>query len=159
VEITVSGKLRGERAHFEKHTAGIIPKSGKVAEEVVRNATKSMLTRMGLVGIKLKISIREKVHRDFDLEDETQPKTETEIPIENEGVAEKESQGESKVETTEQSKVETTEQSKVETTEQSKVETTEQDVPADSEKKTENTESKDIIDNQVKEVAVSKSEM
>ena len=40
VEITVSGKLRGERAHFEKHTAGIIPKSGKVAEEVVRNATR-----------------------------------------------------------------------------------------------------------------------
>jgi small subunit ribosomal protein S3 len=151
VEITVSGKLRGERAHFEKHTAGIIPKSGKVAEEVVRNATRSMLTKMGLVGIKLKISIREKVHRDFDLEDETQPKTETEIPIENEGVAEKESQGESKVETTQQSKVETTQQSKVETTEQ--------DVPADSEKKTENTESKDIIDNQVKEVAVSKSEM
>src|SRR5919108_2247100 len=28
VEITISGKLRGERAHFEKHTAGIIPKSG-----------------------------------------------------------------------------------------------------------------------------------
>ena len=28
VEITISGKLRGERAHFEKHTAGVIPKSG-----------------------------------------------------------------------------------------------------------------------------------
>src|ERR671918_2368392 len=84
VEITVSGKLRGERAHFEKHTAGIIPKSGKVAEEVVRNATRSMLTKMGLVGIKLKISIKEEVHRDFDLQAEAQPKTETEIPIENE---------------------------------------------------------------------------
>ena len=149
VEITVSGKLRGERAHFEKHTAGIIPKSGKVAEEVVRNATRSMLTKMGLVGIKLKISIMEEVHRDFDLEAEAQPKTETEIPIESEGVAEKEAQGENKVETSEQNKVETSEQ----------------DVPADSETKTENTEtktenteSKDIIDNQVKEVAVSKSE-
>lgn len=149
VEITVSGKLRGERAHFEKHTAGIIPKSGKVAEEVVRNATRSMLTKMGLVGIKLKISIMEEVHRDFDLEAEAQPKTETEIPIESEGVAEKETQGENKVETSEQNKVETSEQ----------------DVPADSETKTENTEtktenteSKDIIDNQVKEVAVSKSE-
>lgn len=140
VEITVSGKLRGERAHFEKHTAGIIPKSGKVAEEVVRNATRSMLTKMGLVGIKLKISIREEVHRDFDLEAEAQPKAETEIPI-SEGVAEKETQGENKVETSEQ------------------------DVPADSETKTEhtetkteNTESKDIIDNQVNEVIVNKSE-
>ena len=150
VEITVSGKLRGERAHFEKHTAGIIPKSGKVAEEVVRNATRSMLTKMGLVGIKLKISIKEEVHRDFDLQAEDQPKTDTEIPIESEGVAEKEAQGENKVETSEQNKVETSEQNKVETSEQ--------DVPIDSEIKTENTESKDIIDNQVKEVAVSKSE-
>lgn len=141
VEITVSGKLRGERAHFEKHTAGIIPKSGKVAEEVVRNATRSMLTKMGLVGIKLKIAIREEVHRDFDLEAEAQPKAETEIPIESEGVAEKETQGENKAETSEQG------------------------VPADSETKTENTEtktenteSKDIIDNQVNEVIVNKSE-
>ena len=141
VEITVSGKLRGERAHFEKHTAGIIPKSGKVAEEVVRNATRSMLTKMGLVGIKLKISIKEEVHRDFDLQAEDQPKTETEIPIESEGVAEKEAHGENKVETSEQD---------VTAVSETKTENTET--------KTENTESKDIIDNQVKEVAVSKSE-
>jgi small subunit ribosomal protein S3 len=156
VEITVSGKLRGERAHFEKHTAGIIPKSGKVAEEVVRNATRSMLTKMGLVGIKLKISIREEVHRDFDLEAEAQPKTETEIPIESEGVAEKEAQGENKVETGEQNKVETSEQD-VPADSETKTENTETKTE-NTETKTENTESKDIIDNQVKEVAVSKSE-
>jgi len=163
VEITVSGKLRGERAHFEKHTAGIIPKSGKVAEEVVRNATRSMLTKMGLVGIKLKISIKEEVHRDFDLQAEDQPKTETEIPIESEGVAEKEAQGENKVETSEQNKVETSEQAvtadsetKTENTE-TKTENTETKTE-NTETKTENTESNDIIDNQVKEVAVSKSE-
>jgi small subunit ribosomal protein S3 len=162
VEITVSGKLRGERAHFEKHTAGIIPKSGKVAEEVVRNATRSMLTKMGLVGIKLKISIKEEVHRDFDLQAEDQPKTETEIPIESEGVAEKEAQGENKVETSEQdvtavseTKTENTE-TKTENTE-TKTENTETKTE-NTETKTENTESKDIIDNQVKEVAVSKSE-
>jgi small subunit ribosomal protein S3 len=162
VEITVSGKLRGERAHFEKHTAGIIPKSGKVAEEVVRNATRSMLTKMGLVGIKLKISIREEVHRDFDLEAEVQPKTETEIPIENEGVAEKEAEGENKVETSEQdvpanseTKTENTE-TKTENTE-TKTENTETK-SENTETKTENTESKDIIDNQVKEVVVNKSE-
>jgi small subunit ribosomal protein S3 len=169
VEITVSGKLRGERAHFEKHTAGIIPKSGKVAEEVVRNATRSMLTKMGLVGIKLKISIREEVHRDFDLEAEVQPKTETEIPIENEGVAEKEAEGENKVETSEQdvpanseTKTENTEtktentETKTENTE-TKTENTETKTE-NTETKTENTESKDIIDNQVKEVVVNKSE-
>jgi small subunit ribosomal protein S3 len=162
VEITVSGKLRGERAHFEKHTAGIIPKSGKVAEEVVRNATRSMLTKMGLVGIKLKISIREEVHRDFDLEAEVQPKTETEIPIENEGVAEKEAEGENKVETSEQdvpanseTKTENTE-TKTENTE-TKTENTETKTE-NTETKTENTESKDIIDNQLKEVVVNKSE-
>jgi small subunit ribosomal protein S3 len=148
VEITVSGKLRGERAHFEKHTAGIIPKSGKVAEEVVRNATRSMLTKMGLVGIKLKISIREEVHRDFDLEAEVQPKTETEIPIDNEGVAEKEAPGENKVETSEQD-VPSNSEIKSENTE-IKSENTEI--------KSENTESKDIIDNQVKEVVGNKSE-
>jgi small subunit ribosomal protein S3 len=162
VEITVSGKLRGERAHFEKHTAGIIPKSGKVAEEVVRNATRSMLTKMGLVGIKLKISIREEVHRDFDLEAEVQPKTEIEIPIESEGVAEKEAEGENKVETSEQdvpanseTKTENTE-TKTENTE-TKTENTETKTE-NTETKTENTESKDIIDNQVKEVVVNKSE-
>ncbi|HEX6377830.1 MAG TPA: 30S ribosomal protein S3 [Nitrososphaeraceae archaeon] len=162
VEITVSGKLRGERAHFEKHTAGIIPKSGKVAEEVVRNATRSMLTKMGLVGIKLKISIREEVHRDFDLEAEAQPKAETEIPIESEGVAEKETQGEIKLETSEQdvpgdseTKTENTE-TKTENTE-TKTENTETKTE-NTETKTENTESKDIIDNQVNEVIVNKSE-
>ncbi|HVE37375.1 MAG TPA: 30S ribosomal protein S3 [Nitrososphaeraceae archaeon] len=155
VEITVSGKLRGERAHFEKHTAGIIPKSGKVAEEVVRNATRNMLTKMGLVGIKLKISIREEVHRDFDLEAEVQPKTETEIPIESEGGAEKEAQGENKVETTEQD-VPANSETKTENTE-TKTENTETKTE-NTETKTENTESKDIIDNQVKEVVVNKSE-
>ena len=148
VEITVSGKLRGERAHFEKHTAGIIPKSGKVAEEVVRNATRSMLTKMGLVGIKLKISIREEVHRDFDLEAEAQPKTETEIPIESEGVAEREARGENKVETSEQD---------VPANSETKTGNTETKT-GNTETKTENTESKDIIDNQVKEVVVNKSE-
>src|SRR4029078_12520598 len=76
VEITISGKLRGERAHFEKHTAGVIPKSGKIAEEVVRSSINSILTKMGLVGIKLKISVREEIPRDFDLNAESQQKSE-----------------------------------------------------------------------------------
>jgi small subunit ribosomal protein S3 len=121
VEVTVSGKLRGERAHFEKHSAGVIPKSGKIAEEVVKSSTNSILTKMGLVGIKLKISLKEEIHRDFDLGAESQPKSETQI----------ESQSESKSQSENQS------------------------VPSDSEIKTEN---KDIINSEVKEIAVNKSE-
>jgi small subunit ribosomal protein S3 len=121
VEITISGKLRGERAHFEKHSAGTIPKSGKVAEEVVRSSTKSILTKMGLVGIKLKISLKEETHLDFDLSLEPQPKVETQTDSESE----------------------------------SKSQTENQRVPSDSEVKT---ESKDIINSQVKEIAVNKSE-
>jgi len=131
VEITISGKLRGERAHFEKHTAGIIPKSGKVAEEVVRSSTNSLLTKMGLVGIKLKISLKEEIHRDFDLIAESQPKDETEIPSESEGESQKESQSEDKSQTNEEK------------------------LPDDSEIKA---ESKDIINSEVKEIAVNKSE-
>lgn len=131
VEITVSGKLRGERAHFEKHTAGIIPKSGKVAEEVVRSSTNSLLTKMGLVGIKLKISLKEEIHREFDLVTESQAKDETEIPSEKEDESEKESQSENKSQTNEEK------------------------LPADSEIMT---ESKDIINSEVKEIAVNKSE-
>lgn len=121
VEITISGKLRGERAHFEKHSAGTIPKSGKIAEEVVRSSTNSILTKMGLVGIKLKISLKEETHLDFDFSPEAQPKVETQTDSESE----------------------------------SKSQTENQRVPSDSEVKT---ESKDIINSQVKEIAVNKSE-
>jgi small subunit ribosomal protein S3 len=121
VEITISGKLRGERAHFEKHSAGTIPKSGKIAEEVVRSSTNSILTKMGLVGIKLKISLKEETHLDFDLSLETQPKVETKTDSESESKSQSENQR----------------------------------VPSDLEVKT---ESKDIINNEVKEIAVNKSE-
>lgn len=121
VEITISGKLRGERAHFEKHSAGTIPKSGKIAEEVVRSSTNSILTKMGLVGIKLKISLKEETHLDFDFSPEAQPRVETQTDSESESKSQTENQG----------------------------------VPSDSEVKT---ESKDIINSQVKEIAVNKSE-
>jgi small subunit ribosomal protein S3 len=141
VEITVSGKLRGERAHFEKHTAGIIPKSGKVAEEVVRSSTNSLLTKMGLVGIKLKISIKEEVHRDFDLETEAEPKSETELATPNQDAVAKGVESENKTESSDQIPP-----------------TPDQNAQADSEIKKDNADSKDIIDSEVKEIAVNKSE-
>ena len=147
VEITISGKLRGERAHFEKHTAGIIPKSGKFAEEVVRNSTNSMLTKMGLVGIKLKISIKEEVHRDFDLEPEAQPKSETEIPTAPEAASEK-----IQSETTDQN-VPAESEIKTEITE-----TNENTETTENKENIEATETKDVVDKEVKEIAVNKSE-
>ena len=113
VEITISGKLRGERAHFEKHSAGTIPKSGRIADEVVRSSTNSILTKMGLVGIKLKISLKEENRLDFDIVAKSQPKDE--IQVENESKTETES------------------------------------MASNSDTKT---EGKDIIDNQVNEIAV-----
>ena len=130
VEITISGKLRGERAHFEKHSAGVIPKSGRIADEVVRSSTNSILTKMGLVGIKLKISLKEENHLDFDIVTKSQPKDE--VQIENESKSESDS-----------------------VTSNSDIKTESDSVTSNSDMKT---EGKDIINNQVKEIAVNKGE-
>jgi small subunit ribosomal protein S3 len=69
VEVSVSGKLRSERAHFEKHSAGIIPKSGDVASRVVDTAITHVLTRMGLMGVQLRIAKRDELLEEFELVD------------------------------------------------------------------------------------------
>jgi len=156
VEITISGKLRGERAHFEKHTAGVIPKSGKIAEEVVRSSINSILTKMGLVGIKLKISVREEIPRDFDLNTESQSKSEPVVENQSETKSEPvvENQSETKSEPVVENQSETKSEPVVEN--QSETMNTSEDKKelSDSDK----TESKDIINNEVKEIAVNKSE-
>jgi len=58
VEIVISGKLRSERAHFEKYVAGVVPKSGDTADKVVRRATTDVLLKMGLYGVKVSIAIK-----------------------------------------------------------------------------------------------------
>ena len=70
VEVTISGKLRSERSHFEKHTSGVVPKSGDVADKVVRTSITQVLTKMGLLGIRLKIALKEDLPRDFQLIEE-----------------------------------------------------------------------------------------
>ena len=67
VEVTISGKLRSERSHFEKHTSGVVPKSGDIADKVVRTSITQVLTKMGLLGIRLKIALKEDLPRDFQL--------------------------------------------------------------------------------------------
>ncbi|HJS65028.1 MAG TPA: 30S ribosomal protein S3 [Nitrososphaeraceae archaeon] len=66
-EVTIAGKLRSERAHFEKHTSGIIPKSGNVADRVVKVGVTNVLTKMGLMGIQLKIALKNEMPSEFQL--------------------------------------------------------------------------------------------
>jgi len=67
VEVTISGKLRSERAHFEKHASGVVPKSGNMADRVVKESITHVLTKMGIMGIRLKIAIKGAVPPEFEL--------------------------------------------------------------------------------------------
>lgn len=66
-EIAVAGKLRSERSRFEKHRAGILPKSGDAAEKTVRQATVMVQLKMGLYGIKVKIAIRDALPAELEI--------------------------------------------------------------------------------------------
>ena len=66
-EITISGKLRSERSHFEKYKAGVVPKSGYSAEMTVRKATADVLMKLGLYGIKVKIAVKDAYPKEFEL--------------------------------------------------------------------------------------------
>ena len=55
VEIEISGKLTSARSRTEKFTAGIMPKSGELAQKYVRVGKSSVLLKTGLYGVKVKI--------------------------------------------------------------------------------------------------------
>jgi small subunit ribosomal protein S3 len=67
VEVAIAGKLRSERAHFEKHSSGVNPKSGDLAEKIVRLGTTSVLTKMGLMGIQVRIALKNELPQEFEL--------------------------------------------------------------------------------------------
>ena len=73
VEVIISGKLRTERAHFEKHTLGVVPKSGDVAGHIVRTGITHVLTKMGLMGIQLRIASKVSLPQEFELKDGQAP--------------------------------------------------------------------------------------
>lgn len=54
-EIVIKGKIRTERSHYEKHTAGYVPKSGDFAMRIVREAKKQILLKHGVMGLRVKI--------------------------------------------------------------------------------------------------------
>lgn len=100
VEVSISGKLRSERAHFEKHSAGIIPKSGDVASRVVNTGITHVLTKMGLMGVQLRIALKNELPEEFELVDGQEsketamPPQETASSIQNEATTNKVSSSE-----------------------------------------------------------------
>src|SRR3712207_4940506 len=67
---SISGKLRTERAHFEKHTIGIVPKSGDISDKIVRTGITHVLTKMGLMGIQLRIASKVSLPQEFEFKNE-----------------------------------------------------------------------------------------
>ena len=80
VQITISGKLRGDRSAFEKHTAGILPRAGHHAEIIVEQDIAHVKTAMGLIGIRIRIARKEKLIPEFELRES---KVQKEKPKEN----------------------------------------------------------------------------
>ena len=71
-QITISGKLRGDRSAFEKHSAGILPRAGHHADVVVSEDIVHVETAMGLIGIRIRIARKEKLVPEFELKGKTQ---------------------------------------------------------------------------------------
>ena len=67
VQITISGKLRGDRSAFEKHTAGVLPRAGHHAQVIVAEDIAHVNTPMGLIGIRIRIARKEKFVPEFEL--------------------------------------------------------------------------------------------
>ena len=70
VQITISGKLRGDRSAFEKHTQGILPRAGNYAKNIVTEDIVHTKTPMGLIGIKIRIAKKEKIVLEFERDEE-----------------------------------------------------------------------------------------
>ena len=60
-EIIISGKIRSERAHYQKFVAGVVPKSGEIARIAVLKGTTSVLLKAGLFGVKVRIALKSRM--------------------------------------------------------------------------------------------------
>ena len=70
-QITISGKLRGDRSAFEKHVAGILPRAGHHADVIVDEDIVHVETPMGLIGIRIRIARKEKYIPEFEFKGKT----------------------------------------------------------------------------------------
>ena len=92
VQITISGKLRGDRSAFEKHTQGILPRAGNYAKNIVSEDVTHTKTPMGLIGIKIRIAKKEKLVPEFKLEETLKPEIEETKEVERKDIAKTESE-------------------------------------------------------------------
>ena len=83
-QITISGKLRGDRSAFEKHSAGILPRAGHHADVVVSDDIVHVKTAMGLIGIRIRIARKEKLIPEFELKGRTKEEKDAEAKLKQE---------------------------------------------------------------------------
>ena len=83
-EITISGKLRGDRSAFEKQSQGILPRAGHHADVIVSEDIAHVETPMGLIGVRIRIAKKEKLIPEFELKGKTQAQKDEEIRIKKE---------------------------------------------------------------------------
>ena len=83
-QITISGKLRGDRSAFEKHSAGILPRAGHHADVVVSEDIVHVETAMGLIGIRIRIARKEKLIPEFELNGNSKEMKEKEAQVKQE---------------------------------------------------------------------------
>ena len=86
-EITIRGKLRSERAHFERHIQGIVPKSGYITDLTVKSAVGHVLLKMGLYGIQVNIALKDAIAPEFELAKPASQETPTSEPPKQEVVS------------------------------------------------------------------------
>ena len=98
VQITISGKLRGDRSAFEKHTAGILPRAGHHAEVIVDEDIAHVETAMGLIGIRIRIARKEKFVPEFEMKTE-KPKKAKQVKDKETGKMRDETEAEKKART------------------------------------------------------------
>ena len=84
VEITISGKLRGDRSAFEKHRQGILPRAGHHADIIVSEDIAHVETAMGLIGVRIRIAKKEKLIPEFEMKGKTQEQKDEEVRIKKE---------------------------------------------------------------------------
>ena len=83
-QITISGKLRGDRSAFEKHSAGVLPRAGHHADVVVSEDIVHVETAMGLIGIRIRIARKEKLIPEFELKGKSKEMKEKEAQVKQE---------------------------------------------------------------------------
>jgi len=90
VEITISGKLRGQRSKYEKFRGGYLPKSGEPPVVYTRKAELHVQLKPGILGVKVRIMPPDAKFPDKitiipqEAEEETTEALEEETPVETE---------------------------------------------------------------------------